>query len=103
LPVGEDIVANTPTSRTVSTLLRLRLAGMAEGDAIHVKFNGHLQNMTGPGEPLIDTPASTWFHIDVDPQLVQPGHNLIDVQLTTDRTVENRVVLDFLDLLVTYK
>ena len=103
LPVGEDIVANTPSGKTVSTLLRLGLANMGQGDTILVKFNGNPQTLTGPVEPLIDTPAGTWFHIDVDPQLVQPGHNLIDVQLTTDRTVENQVVLDFLDLVVAYK
>ena len=103
LPVGEDIVANTPSGKTVSTRLRLGLANMGQGDTILVKFNGNPQTLTGPIEPLIDTPAGTWFHIDVDPQLVQPGHNLIDVQLTTDRTVENQVALDFLDLLVAYE
>ena len=103
LPVGEDIVANTPSGKTVSTLLRLGLASMDQGDTILVKFNGNPLTLTGPVEPLIDTPAGIWFHIDVDPQLVQPGYNLIDVQLTTDRTVENPVVLDFLDLVVAYE
>jgi len=103
LPVGEDIVANTPAGKTVSALLRLGLAGMDEDATIQVEFNGHPQTLTGPVDPPMDTPGSTWFHIDVDPQHMQAGYNLIDVQLITDRTAEKQVVLDFLDLVVAYE
>ena len=48
LPVGEDIVANTPTGKTVSTLLRLRIAGLVQGDRIEVTFNGHSLAARGP-------------------------------------------------------
>ena len=73
LPVGEDIVANTPSGKTVSALLCIGLAGMVEGDTIQVKFNGNPQTVTSPVDPIINTPASTWFHINVDPKQVQPG------------------------------
>ncbi len=102
LPVGEDILANAPAGKTVSTLLRLRLAGMVQGDKIKVKFNGHPLVVTGPVKPLATTPSSAWFHIKTDPKLVKAGYNLIDVQLDTKRNAATPVVLDGLDLAVSY-
>ena len=102
LPVGEDIVANTPAGKTVSTLLRLRIAGMVQGDRIEVAFNGNPLAATGPVKPLTTTPSSAWFHIETDPKLAKAGYNLIGVQLSTERSTENRAVLDALDLVVSY-
>jgi hypothetical protein len=102
LPVGEDIRANTPTGKTVSTLLRLRLAGLLQGDQIKVQFNGHPLVLTGPVEPLTTTPSSAWFHIQTDPKWVRAGYNLIGVRLDTNLHTASPVVLDGLDLVVSY-
>lgn len=102
LPVGEDIVANAPAGTSASALLRIGLVNIGQGDNILIRLNGVAQELSGPVEPLIDIPNATWFCIDVDPQRVQPGHNLIDLQLVPNRTVEDQVQLDFLDLVVTY-
>jgi hypothetical protein len=102
LPVGEDIVTNTPPGKTVSTLLRLRLAGMAQGDTLQVAFNGHPLTVAGPVEPLAATPANAWFHIPTDPKLVKAGYNTIVLQLKTSRTGAAPVVVDALDLVVSY-
>ena len=107
LPVGEDIIANTPAGKTVSTLLRLRLAGMiksdaAQGDTIDVRFNGQPLTVTGPVKPLTATPSSAWFHIKTDPKLVKAGYNTIAVRLETARSNAPSIVLDGLDLVVSY-
>ncbi len=102
LPVGENIVANTPTGNSVSTLLRLRLAGMLQGDTIKVQFNGHPLNVTGPVKPLTATPASAWFHIKIDPKWVEAGYNMVAVQLNTKRAAASPVILDGLDMVVHY-
>jgi glycosyl hydrolase family 10 len=102
LPVGEDIVANTPPGKTASTLLRLRVAGMVQGDKIQVIFNGHPLTVRGPVKPLATKPSSSWFHIETDPKLVKAGYNLIGVRLGTKRSAENPAVLDALDLVVSY-
>ena len=103
LPVGEDIVANSPAGKTVSTLLRLRISTLVRGDKITVTLNGHSLAASDPVEPLTAKPASAWFHIETDPKQVQAGYNLIDVQLITDRAVGATVVLDVLDLVVDYE
>ncbi|MEA1951935.1 MAG: family 10 glycosylhydrolase [Planctomycetota bacterium] len=102
LPVGEDIVANTPAGKTVSTLLRLRLAGMIKGDTIKVKFNGRPLTVAGPVKPLTAKPSSAWFHIKFDPKLVKAGYNTIALKLDTKRTATTSVVLDALDVVVSY-
>ena len=102
LPVGEDIIANTPPGKTVSTLLRLQIAGLVQGDEITITYNEHPVKTSGPIEPLSTEPSSAWFHIETDPKLAKAGYNLIDLQLDTTRSAENRVVLDALDLVVSY-
>lgn len=103
LPVGEDIVANTPAGKTVSAVIRLGLANVDEGDTVHLRLNGNPQTVTGPIEPLLDIPGNTWFLIHVDARVVRAGYNLVDIQFTTDRTLEQQVVVDLLDMVVTYK
>lgn len=102
LPVGEDIVANTPPGKTVSTLLRFQLTNLVQGDEIKVKFNGQLLTVTGPTAPLGPQPQTAWFHVETDPKLVKPGYNTIAIQLNTARTLAQPVVLDALDVVVTY-
>ena len=103
LPVGEDIVAGSPAGKKASTLLRLRISGLAQGDNVIITFNGHPMGTVSPTEPLKADPAAAWFHLDIDPKLVRPGYNPIDVQMTTFRTVRSSVALDFLELVVNYK
>lgn len=102
LPVGENIIANTPPGKTVSTLLRLRLAGMVQGNQIKVKFNGRPLTVTGPVKPLTAKPSSAWFHIKTNPKWVKAGYNTIALQLVTKRSAATSTVLDALDLVVTY-
>ena len=103
LPVGEDIVANTPAGKKVSARLCLLVSSLVQGDKVTVTLDGRTLDVPEPVEPLADKPAGAWFEIDVDPQLVQPGYNLIDVELVTKRPVETPVVLDALNLVVGYE
>ncbi len=102
LPVGEDILANAPPGKQASALLRLRVAGMAQGDAFQLTFNGHPLTVPQPVNPLTPTPSDTWFHIPTDPKLVTADYNTIVLQPQTNRTPPTPMVLDALDLLVTY-
>jgi len=40
VPVGESIVANTPTGKEAGARLRLKIFGLASPDRVDVKFNG---------------------------------------------------------------
>ena len=102
LPVGEDIVANAPAGKKTSALLRLQLTGMVAGDEIAVKFNGHPLIVKGPVKPLDAKPSSAWYHIETDPKLVKPGYNLIGIRLDMKSGNGKQVVVDALDLVVTY-
>jgi Glycosyl hydrolase-like 10 len=102
LPVGEDIIANTPPDKTVSTLLRLQLTNLELGDEIKIKFNGRLLPATGPTKSLTKKRSTAWFHIKTDPKLVKAGYNSIAIELKTKRPVKAPVVLNALDLVVTY-
>ncbi len=86
----------------MSTLLRLRLAGMVKGDTIKVKFNGYPLTVTGPVKPLTATPSSAWFHIEISPKWVKAGYNTIVLRLEAKRSAANPVVLDGLDVVVSY-
>ena len=101
LPVGEDIVANTPAGKTVSALLRLNISSLVHGDRITIKFNDHSLGAPNPVKPLTSTPQKARFALSVDPQHVKPGYNLIEVQLTTEQAAATAI--DFLDLIVSYE
>ena len=103
LPVGEDIVANSPSGKTVSARLGLQVSTLVEGDAIKVRLNGHSLGSPKPIEPLAAKATSAAFLLDIDPKLVRPGYNLVEVELVTKRSVETPVVLDALNLAVDYK
>ena len=103
LPVGEDIIANTPAGKTACALLRLEISSLLQGDQITIKLNGHLLKTPDPVEPLTTDPASAEYHLDIDPKLVQAGYNLIDINLITDRVDKQASVLEFLDLVVSYE
>jgi len=100
LPVGEDIVANAPPGKTVSALLRLEALPMAAGDSLAAKLNGHSLGNLSPAEGLAEAGQRARFEVKVDPCQVTPGHNSIELQLTTGRDAS--VAVDFVDLVVSY-
>ena len=103
LQVGEDIVANAPEGKTTHARLRLRVSSLAQGDKVTVKLNGQALGTATPTEPLAAAPATAWVELDPDPNLVQAGENLVEVQLTTPRASEESIMLDRLDLVVRYQ
>ena len=102
LSVGEDIVANTPSGKTASARLGLNVSTLAEGDEIKVRLNGRSLGTVKPVGPLTAKAASAAFLFDIDPKLVRPGYNLVEVELVTKRPVKKTVVLDALNLAVSY-
>ena len=102
LPVGEDIVANAPQGKSVSTLLRFQVTNLVQGDTLKIRFNGHLLPAIQPTKPLGANPSVAWFHVEVDPQFVKPGYNPIAIKLDTKRSINAISVLNALDLVVTY-
>ena len=101
LPVGEDIVANTPGGKTVSALLRFQVSSLVLGDSVTVKLNGQSLGTPSPVSPLSASPTIASFQFSLAPEQVKPGYNLIDIQLATGRTAT--IVLDSLDLAVNYE
>ena len=65
-----------------------------------------VRTVTGSWErrqrPWSPAPATAWFDLDLDPDFVREGDNLAEAQLTSQRTSEEPVVLDRLDLVVRY-
>lgn len=102
LPVGEDIVANAPEGKAVSAMLRVQATGVALGDSIGVTFGGSPLNQPTPAEPLAAAPSETWFHVEVNPALVAAGYNEVGLILSTTRSPIPSVVINGLDLVVTY-
>ena len=103
LQVGEDIVANAPEGKSAHTRLRLRLSKIAQGDEVTVKLNGQALGTATPAEPLAAEPATAWVELEPDPNLVQAGENLVEVELSTQRVIEESIVLDRLELAVRYQ
>ncbi len=93
LTVGEDIVANAPPGQKASALLRIQAAGMEKGQAIEATFNGQSVG------PLVE--QGMGYELNIDPKLVKPGYNNIDLKL--NRGPKNKVTVDFLDLVVDYQ
>ena len=103
LPVGEDIAANAPEGKTTHATLRLRISSLAQGDEVTVKLNGQQLGSAVPAEALGNEPATAWVELELNPEVVQEGDNLVEVALTTQRAIEEPVVLDRLDLIVRYQ
>lgn len=96
LSVGEDIVANTPDGKTVSTELRFQIPGLAKSDKVEVKVNGRNVGSPSPGAP--------GYSLTVDPKLFKPGFNNIDLRLLGNSTENaSNAQVSFLDLVVSYK
>ena len=104
LSVGEDIVANTPAGKTVTARLCLDIASMVQGDGLVLDINGHSLTVPNPDQPLTSLPTRTTYYLDIDPELVQPGYNLIDIQLIPASGAPPRTLaLDVLWLAVDYQ
>jgi hypothetical protein len=93
LSVGEDIVANTPIGKGVSTLLRFKIAGLETNQKVLVKVNGQVL-----GSPTVQ---GIGLEMKVDPKLIVPGYNQIELKLENPQRGEASVTLE--DLVVTYK
>ena len=87
---------------TTSARLRLRVSRLVEGDEISVNLNGEALGTAIPTEALTAEPATVWLELEPDPELVQAGDNLIEVELATQRA-DVETVLDRLDLVVRYQ
>jgi len=103
LPVGEYIVANAPPGKTANTRLRLQVSKLAQGDEVSVKLNGQTLGAGVPDEPLSAEPSAAWLELQPAPQLVHEGQNLIEIELTTPRAVEEPATLQALYLTVGYE
>ena len=79
LPVGEDIVANTPEGETVSATLRLWVSGIAEGDVIRLRFNGKPLEKPAFAKPLSAAPGAAQLQVEVDPGAVKAGYNAVEI------------------------
>ena len=103
LPVGEDIVANTPDGMTATALLCLDISSLVLGDELELDINGYSLTVPAPDQPLTSEPGNATYYLDIDPALVQPGYNLIDIQLIPAGGAPPRTpVLDALWLAVDY-
>ncbi len=103
LPVGEDIVANTPKGKNAHALLRLRFAGLVDGDHVVVRLNGQPPLIAKPTAALTATATTSWHEVPLAPDLVKAGTNRVVVELATKRPVDSSVLLDRLELTVTYR
>ena len=103
LPVGEDIVANAPEGKTTHARLRLRFAGLIAGDHVVVRVNGAPPVVPEPDATLTESAATSWFEIKLEPNLVRAGDNRISVEIATKRPVDASVILDRVELAVTYR
>ncbi len=103
LPVGENLVDNAPEGKTTHALLRLRFAGLVDGDHVVVRLNGRAPLIAKPTVPLTDSPVASWFEIALDPTLVKAGDNRISIDLATRRPMDMSTLLDRLELAVTYE
>jgi hypothetical protein len=93
LPVGEDIVANTPIGKGVSALLRFKIAGLETNQQVLVKVNGQVL-----GTPTVQ---GIGLEMKVDPKLIVPGYNQVELKLESPQKGDATVTLE--DLVVTYK
>jgi hypothetical protein len=103
LPVGEDIVANAPKDKNTHALLRLRFAGLVDGDYVVVRLNGQPPLIAKPTAGLTTTATTSWHEVPLNPDLVKAGANRIAVELATKRPIDTSILIDRLELTVTYR
>jgi hypothetical protein len=98
LPVGEDITANAPSGKTAHARLRLRFSRPLEDDELKVVLNGELLAIAQATGPPTSKPEPT-LEFEPEPRLFRVGDNQVEVRQVTDKPL----VLDRLDVLVTYR
>ncbi len=124
LPVGEDVAANAPSGKTATTRLRVRVSSFASGDRIVARLNGLVLGEAKPATPPEGTdapptaegllsqvgrsrprtpPANTWLEIDVDPDKVAVGNNLVALRFSSSRNVDQPMSWDELELVLRYR
>lgn len=102
LPVGEDIAANAPEGTRAHACLRIRLSLAAQGAQLHVVLNGADLGMAAPEAPLNATCAQAWFQLVPPLQNLRSGGNVLEVRLSGAGVCAGPVLMDRLELNVTY-
>jgi len=103
LPIGEDIVANTPKGKAVHVRLRLRMRNLMPDEQLIVRWNGHALGCVAPVTPPTPKASTAWFELTVSPNLVGAGDNRVDVRLATTRALTQSVSLDRVELAVNFR
>lgn len=102
LPVGEDIAANAPEGKSPKVSVRIRLSEVVQGDRIQVTLNGSDPVNASPEGTPGTAPASAWFQLTPPLQNIRPGDNLFGIRLVTTRASDIPILMDRLELTVTY-
>ncbi len=100
LPVGEDIAANAPADKAPQARLRIRFPAV-QGEELRITLNGKDLGHATSEAALAEAPTPAWFALDVQPEDLTVGMNLVGVALTTKRT-ETPIQMDRLELGVKY-
>jgi hypothetical protein len=103
LPVGEDIAADAPEGKMPHATLRIRVSAAAQGDQLHVTLNGADLGNATPEGPLGPTPTPAWFKLAPPIDGIRPGDNLLEVRLDTPRAGDSPILMDRLELDVSYQ
>ena len=102
LPVGEDITAGTPAGKTCHARLHLQLDDVAQGDKFDIKLNGRSLKMASHEEERSNG-STLLIEFEPEPGLVQEGNNLVELRRLAQRAADKPVVLNLLELEVSYE
>ena len=103
LPIGEDIAANTPEGKTANARLRIRVSAAAQGDELHVMLNGVDLGAATPDESPGATPAPAWFQTTPPAGDFRVGDNVVEIRLAAPRTDAGSLLMDRLELNLSYE
>ena len=68
-----------------------------------VRLIGQPPVVAKPTTPPTATVAVSWYEVGLDPDLIKAGENHIAVELATTRPVDSSVLLDRVELKVSYR
>ncbi len=103
LPVGEDIAANAPDGKTPHAVLRIRVSAAAQGDQLHVTLNGTDLGIAAPEEALSPATAPAWFQLVPPLKEIHAGDNVLEIRLETPRSSGGPILMDRIELNVSYQ
>ncbi len=103
LPVGEDTAANAPEGKTAHAVLRIRVSAASQGDTLHVTLNGTDPGNAAPEAALVETPAPAWFQLAPPLKDIRVGDNLFEIRMETARAGDGVILMDRLELNVSYQ